>query len=138
MLRRFAAASLIPSCLIAIGGVALIAFRLLANQRYYQMAVLWCLVPVVWGLWAMVMPKTWFPQKLFAWGAILGVVAYVMGALVINVPLRVAGIVLPMWAKIAGFVIAPVVYGGLWMLIGPVYRALSPDETPARVHGRAA
>ncbi len=138
MLRKFAAASLVASCLIAAGGVALIAFRLIASQRYYSIAVLWCLVPVVWGVWAVLMPKSWFPGRLFVWGAILGLIAYIGAVFVINVPIRVLGLALPVWAKVSGFVVAPAIYGAVWMLIGPAYRALSPENEPAKVQSKAA
>lgn len=138
MLRKFAAASLVGSCVISLGGLALIAIRLLANQRYYQIAVLWCLVPVVWGAWAVLTPKSWFPARLPLWGAILGVFAYLMGVWVIDVPGRVAGWSLPLGWKLAGAVIAPCIYYLVWMLVGPVYHALTPHDETAAHHARAA
>ena len=137
MLRKFAAGVIVPSCLIAIGGVVLIAMRLIANQRYYQIAALWCLVPFLWGVWAMLTPTTWFPRRLPAWGAILGVIAGVLGAFVIDVPLRVMGLSLSVGLKSAAVVLAAIIYYLLWMIVGPVYRALGP-ETPAGNVVRAA
>jgi hypothetical protein len=138
MLRKFAAASLVVSCLLAVGGSSLIIIRLLTGQRFYQIAALWCLLPFVWGIWAMLTPRSWFPRRLPAWGAILGAIAGVIGVFVIDVPLRMFGLSIPGALKLLGVVFAAVIYYALWIVVSRVYDSLAPNGAPATAPAKAA
>ncbi len=84
----------------------------------------WCFVPVVWGLWAMLAPSQWVPNRLPAWGAILGVVAGIMAGPVLNLPLRILG-----WSGVGWVPVIwdrlPITFYGCW--------AVSPIVPPRTV-----
>lgn len=138
MLRRFAAASLVASCVIPIGAIAIFLIRLATGERYYQMAALWCLVPAVWGVWAMLTPATWMPKRLPLWGAILGVLAGIGGALVVNLPQRIFQINLSIGLRVLAVPLAAVIYYLFWMVVAAVYRGLTPADAPAVTAAKAA
>ena len=138
MVRRFAAASMVVSCLLALGGSSLIIIRLLTGQRFYQIAPLWCLLPFIWGLWAVLTPRSWFPQRLPAWGAVLGAIVSVVGAFVIDVPLRMFGLSIPGALKLLAVVFAALIYYVLWMIVSRIYDALATNGTPTTAAARAA
>ena len=63
MMQRFAAASAVASVLIALaaGGLRLIPVPTL-ESRYLATSIC-CVVPLAWGLWAMLTPKSWLPVQ---------------------------------------------------------------------------
>ena len=129
MLQRFAAGSLVASVLVACAALIVIVTPGLGPQRAYPLTTLWCFVPAVWGLWAVIMPNTWFPQRLPLWGAILGLVLGQFAALALNVPHAVFGVdVSPLARGLAGVIIAGVYYL-LWMLVRLVNRHLIPPPS---------
>ena len=121
MLHRFAAASAVASVLIAVGAiVSLLPPRWpAADARILTTA--WCLVPLAWGLWAMLAPARWVPRRLPLWGAILGVVAGIIAGPVLDLPLRLGGLRGVRWMML---VVGPIVYYGVWLMVPVVYRSL--------------
>jgi malate dehydrogenase (oxaloacetate-decarboxylating)(NADP+) len=77
MLQRFVAASATAS--IAFGALALILMPALPMARTYPLTVVWCFVPLAWGIWALIAPAAWVPKRLPLWGAILGLIAGSLG-----------------------------------------------------------
>ncbi len=75
MLPRFASFSAVASLVIALaaGSLRLNPFPNLETR--YLLTSLWCMLPLAWGLWAMLTPRSWLPQSLPLWGAILGLIA---------------------------------------------------------------
>ena len=71
MLQRFVAASATASIAIAFGALALILMPALPIARIYPLTVVWCFVPLAWGIWALIAPAAWVPKRLPLWGAIL-------------------------------------------------------------------
>jgi hypothetical protein len=129
MLHRFAAGTIVSSCLIALGGAVVLALRLPTGDNFYWMAALWCLVPFLWGVWMMLAPQSWIEKRLPAWGAILGALAGISGLYVLDVPRRVAGIVIPAALRPVGVLLAAAIYGAVWIVVAKVYRALAPTPT---------
>ena len=127
MLYKFAAGTVVSSCLIALGGAAILAARLLTGQRFYPIAALWCLVPFLWGVWMMLTPPSWMERRIPAWGAILGMLAGVAGIYVLDVPRRVGGLFLPSALKPLCVFLAAGTYAVVWIVVGKVYRALEPS-----------
>lgn len=125
MFRRFAAAAAVASIGIAVAATTLFLMPGLAVSRMYPVTVVWCLVPLVWGLWALLAPSAWLPQRLPVWGAILGVVAGSLGAFVLNMPLRLLGVQVALPARAVGFVVMVAFYYLLWMLVRVAYRNLT-------------
>lgn len=72
MLRRFAAATATASAVLAIASLVVMALPV-PLARFAPLLSLWCVVPAVWGLWAMLAPRDWVPGRLPLWGALLGV-----------------------------------------------------------------
>jgi hypothetical protein len=125
MFPRFAAASAIASIAIAIAALIL---RLLAGvnlARIYPVTILWCIVPLAWGVWALLTPTSWLPQRLPAWGAILGAVAGSLAGFALNLPSRLLGVDVPLFARAIGVVVMTAFYYLLWMLVRRAYRSLT-------------
>jgi len=124
MLRRFVAASMIGSILIAVGALAMLLIPGLSLNRTYPLIVLWCFVPCIWGLWAMVAPTHWVPDQLPYWGAALGLVAAIVAIFALNLPARILGLQIPMPLQFAAVVLAGVFYYLMWSLVKVAYRHL--------------
>jgi hypothetical protein len=91
MLRRFVAGSAIASVGIACAAFTVSVIPGLTWQRAYPLALVWCFAPLAWGIWAVLAPSSWVPQRLPTWGAILGVIAGLGAAFVLNLPSRILG-----------------------------------------------
>jgi hypothetical protein len=124
MFPRFAAASAIASIAIAIAALILRLLPGMNLARIYPVTILWCVVPVAWGLWALLTPTSWLPQRLPAWGAILGLVASSLAGLALNLPSRLLGVDVPLSARAVGVVVMAAFYYLLWMLVRAAYRSL--------------
>jgi hypothetical protein len=140
MLHRFVAGSSIASVGIACAAFAASVIPSLTWQRAYPLAVMWCFAPLAWGIWAVLAPAAWVPQRLPAWGALLGLIAGVLAAFVFNLPVRVLGQTVPAMLRGAGVAVIVAFYFVLWMLVRAVYGALSPADsaTPPKSHTAAA
>jgi membrane associated rhomboid family serine protease len=78
-------------------------------------------------------------QRLPTWGAILGVIAGLGAAFVLNLPSRILGQAVPAALREVGVVVIVVFYFLLWMLVRAVYRALGPTDSAApKSHTTAA
>jgi hypothetical protein len=91
MLQRFVAGSAMASIAIAFGALALILMPTLPLPRTYPLTIVWCFVPLAWGVWAVMAPARWVPARLPLWGAILGLVAGSLAAFTLNLPSRILG-----------------------------------------------
>ncbi len=124
MLRRFVAGTSISSVLIACGAMAILLVPALALPRTYPLAVVWCFVPLAWGIWAMLAPAAWVPELLPIWGALLGFIAGVLAAFVVNMPSRILGQTIPAGVRGLGVMVMVAFYYWFWMLVMAAYRAL--------------
>jgi hypothetical protein len=122
MLPRFAAGSLVASIVIALAALVTLVF-VFPPDALRIMTTAWCIVPFAWGVWAMLAPASWMPQRLPLWGAILGVVVGVMVGPVLAMPARMGA---PPAFRWVALVIAPVVYYALWMAVAAAWKALCP------------
>ncbi|MBI3406312.1 MAG: hypothetical protein HY046_12735 [Acidobacteria bacterium] len=129
MFRRFAAAASVASVFIGLGGlfVTFIPFGALPGRALALR--LWCVAPLAWGLWAMLAPKSWVPDRLPLWGAILGLFAGVFAMLVLDMPHRVFGVDLPAAVRGLGVLSAIGFYFLLWMLVRSAIRVLGAENT---------
>ena len=135
MLHRFAAASAVASAVIATGAFLTLPLSLQAEGASI-LTLAWCFVPVVWGFWAMLAPAGWVPNRLPAWGAILGVAAGTVAGPLLNLPARLGG---PGGVRWLAPLVGPVLYYALWLLVRAAYRSLritghSAPEATARAH----
>lgn len=138
MLRKFAAGVLVASCMIPIGAVVVFGIRLATGVRYYQMAVMWCTVPLLWGVWAMLIPQSWTPKRIPLWGAILGVLAAILGAVVMNLPARITQLEFGLGLRWFAIVPAACLYYLAWMIVAWVYAKLAPLDTRASTAAKPA
>jgi hypothetical protein len=126
MLQRFAAATAIASVAIAFGAlVAVVLMPALTLQKIGLLTSIWCFVPLAWGLWALLAPAAWVPQRFPLWGAILGVMAGFMAAFVLNMPSRILGESVPAPLRGAGVLVMAAFYYSLWMLVRVAWRSLT-------------
>jgi hypothetical protein len=126
MFQRFAAGSAIASIAIALGALAVVLIPALTVQRTYPLTIIWCFAPLVWGIWALLAPAAWVPQRFPIWGAILGVIAGSLAAFVLNLPSRILGETTPITLRAAAVLVIAVLYYLLWMLVRLAFRSLTP------------
>ena len=82
MLIRFAAAAVVASVAIALGATLAPFFFVVNLEGFANVTRLWCVIPALWGAWAMLAPRAWVPARLPLWGSILGLL---IGAVVLLV-----------------------------------------------------
>ena len=131
MFRRFVSASVIASMGIACAVFVILLAHGLGEQRFFPLTVMWCFAPLAWGLWAMIAPSAWVPERLPIWGTILGLVAGLLAFCVLNLPWRVFGIMVPLVWRGIGVVVLVVFYYLLWMLVRLAYRSLGSPTSAA-------
>ena len=129
MFKRFAAASAVASILIALGGLAVLMMPALTLQRIYPLPIIWCFVPLVWGLWALLAPVAWVPQRLPLWGAILGLIAGSLAVFAFNLPSRILGATVPSALRGAAVLLIGVLYYLVWMLVRAAIRSPRPTAS---------
>lgn len=127
MFHRFAAASAVASIVIALAAAGMLLVRP-SVQDASLLTTLWCLVPVAWGVWAMLAPSRWVPGRLAIWGAILGVAGGVAAGPWLDLPHRLGGLSGVRWLPV---IVGPVLYYLLWLLVGAAYRGLQPSNRPS-------
>lgn len=139
MLQRFVSASVVASIGIAFGAVALlIASHIWNLQNIHRIALLWCCAPLIWGVWAVLTPRRWMPERLPIWGALLGLLASLAVLFVLNLPLSIVGKYVAWPYRAIGVLLAMIGYYLLWMLVRVVYRALRGPELAEREFRAAA
>lgn len=131
MIQRFASASAVATVLIALvaGG-----FRLSPVQNMegrYLLTTVWCMVPLAWGVWAILIPKSWLPHRLPLWGAILGLIGGLFGVFVLDLPLQVLGKAVPAGQKVITILLGIGIYYLLWFLVRRVQQAITTPSPTA-------
>jgi hypothetical protein len=131
MIQRFASASAVASVLIALaaGLFRLSPFPNLESS--YIVPTVWCMIPLAWGLWAMLTPKSWLPQRLPLWGAILGLIVVLFLMFVLDLPSLFRIEVYSVWIRGVGLLLPIVIYYLLWLLVRGVYRVLTAPSPTA-------
>ena len=130
MLRRFLSAAGTAAALIAIPALVMLTIRPLPPERALVPLTLWCFAPAIWGLWAMAAPARWAPRRLPLWGAMLGVIAAVLGILVLDMPSRVLGIPLTSGMRVLSGLLLIAFYYLAWHLVRLAYESLAPATVP--------
>lgn len=139
MLQRFVSAAVVPGVLIAFaaGGLFLLTHVYHEWNNPYLATVGWCALPLVWGVWAMLAPKSWWPDRLERWGAILGAIVGYMVMFVLRVPDRIMAVRFPTPGKLIATAILMLLYAVLWMIVGEIHRRLT-KEPEQKVFKQAA
>ena len=128
MFRRFAAATAVAAIAIAIALLGVVLTHTLTVPNAYPLSTLWCFAPLVWGFWAVIAPKSWVPNRLPIWGAILGLFAGLFGAFVLNLPHVVFDKELQLGWKLALVAGLMVLYFILWVFVRAGYRSMGGAE----------
>ena len=130
MLQRFVSAVVVPSILIAFGAAGLFAFTHLYHDltNPYLAAVGWCMLPMLWGVWALLTPASWWPGKLAVWGGILGLIVGLSVMFLLRVSDRVLGMRFPTTGKVIAIMTITLLYAVLWMVVRLVYERLTPEK----------
>ena len=131
MIQRFASASAVATVLIALAAGG---FRLSPVQNMegrYLLTTVWCMVPLAWGVWAMLIPKSWLPHRLPLWGTILGLIGGLIGAFVLDLPSQVSGKAVPVGQKVVIVLLLIGIYYLLWFLVRRVQQALTTPSPTA-------
>ncbi len=128
MLQRFVAAAAVAAVAIALGASALILIPALPLQKTYPLTILWCFAPLAWGVWALIAPAAWVPKRLPLWGALLGLIAGSLAALVLNLPSRIFALAIPFPLRGVAVLVMVVFYYLLWMLVRVTYRSLTTPK----------
>ena len=124
MFRRFAAATAASAAVSGVGIMVLLAVPGIDLPRFQPVLALWCVLPLVWGVWAIFAPQTWVPGRLPWWGAILGLIAGVFAVFVLNLPARVFGLSLSPPARFVPLAMITLFYYLLWHLVRVAWLAL--------------
>lgn len=125
MLQRFASAALVATIAIAVAALVILLAPGITLRDASPVLLVWCLAPCVWGLWAMVAPQDWVPQRLPMWGSVLGLIGGVFALFVLNLPQRILALSFPAPARVLGVFIIAAVYYAVWMIVAVTYRHLS-------------
>lgn len=126
MLRRFVAASAVAGLAIACAAITLATLaRMYTFHHPMMLTVLWCMVPAIWGVWAMLTPSRWMPSRLPEWGALLGLLVVFFATFVLNVPARMTDTYLEARWRGLGVLVGVAMYYLLWMVVRAVYMRLS-------------
>lgn len=124
MFQRFAAGTAVASVAIAIAALIVCFAPGLTFARIYPLTILWCVAPLAWGIWALLTPSSWMPKRLPLWGAILGLMAGSLAALVLNLPSRLFGEPVPILLRAIAVLVVTLFYYLLWMLVRVACRSL--------------
>lgn len=128
MFPRFAVAAAVGALVIALAAFMLVIIPGVTMSRVWPLTTIWCFVPFFWGVWALLTPKAWLPDRLPSWGAILGLLGGTMGGLVLNLPSRIFQSPVSVMGRLAVVVAVVVVYYLLWMLVRSAYCSLLPKQ----------
>ncbi len=131
MIQRFASASAVASVLIALAVGALRLSLVPTLESRYLVTSIWCVLPLAWGLWAMLTPESWLPQRLPLWGAILGLIAGLLAVFVLDLPAQFRGEAVPAWLRGVSVLLAIGIYYLLWLLVRRAHRALTAPSPTA-------
>lgn len=125
MLQRFASAVAVGAILVGVAAPTLYASTTPTLDGRYLLATIWCVVPLLWGVWTLLIPASWIPSRIPVWGAILGFIAGIMAGFVLDMPGRMLGAPSTTWTKGIVLVIAVVLYGVAWIVVKRMYTALA-------------
>jgi len=125
MLQRFASAALVATIAIAVAALVILLSPGITLRDASPVLLVWCFAPCVWGLWAMVAPQDWVPQRLPMWGAVLGLIGGIFALFVLNMPQRILKLTFPASARVVAIFLVAAVYYAVWMVVARVYRRLS-------------
>lgn len=137
MFHRFVAGSSMGALVIALAALVAVSTPALPLPRLWPLTTMWCFVPFAWGIWMLLTPRAWLPERLPYWGAILGFVGGTTSAFVLNLPSRIFEVPVSVAGRLVAVAIITVLYYLLWMLVRAVYRSLvsAPQGAGSAVGG---
>lgn len=132
MMRRFLAAS--GSCAVLVAGAALMLLlvRPVPLERATVPLLLWCFAPAVWGLWAMLAPRS---VALPLWGALLGLLASSLSIFALHLPQRILALPLSLFVRLLAVALVTLLYFVAWSAVQIVDEWLQPPPAAVKAHG---
>jgi protein-S-isoprenylcysteine O-methyltransferase Ste14 len=73
----------------------------------------------------MLTPSGWVPERLPLWGTVLGVVAGLLAAFVLDLPSRIVGSAVPTTIRVVGVLVLMFFYYILWTFVRTALKRLS-------------
>ncbi len=128
MLNRFAAATCVVGPFLALATLVALLVPVLKPEGLYRLTSFWCFIPAAWGLWAMLAPRTWVPQRLPLWGAILGLLVGTVAMVLLDLPAHMFGLTPSALQRGLMILILVAVYYLLWMVVRAAFRALTGNR----------
>lgn len=125
MLRRFASAVSVASVAIFVATIILQFIPDFPIDSRYLLTTIWCLIPLVWGLWALLIPKSWLPKLIPLWGAILGLILGMIAIFIIDIPMQVQDEPISNVLRGVLIILATILYYLLWLLVRWMYALIS-------------
>ena len=129
MFQRFAAGTAVASIAVAIAAIVLALVPGLTFERFFPVTIIWCCVPLAWGVWALLTPPAWMPGQLPLWGSLLGLFAGSIAVFVLNLPARLLGESISVPVRAIAVLMMSLFYYLLWMLVRMAYRRLTGTTT---------
>ena len=124
MLSRFVSAAAVASVLVALAVAVIGLSPVLSFAKVYPMPIAWCVLPLVWGIWAAILPQRWARPGLPLWGGTLGLMAGVLALVVLNLPSVVFQIAVPLTFRLLGVLVLTLLYYFFWVLVELVHETL--------------
>lgn len=139
MLRRFVSAAAVAAVFMVLAAIAVMLLPATRLERIHPILIAWLCAPALWGIWALLAPRSWLPGRLPSWGALLGAVAGIFAMFVENAPLRVFDLALSTRVRSVGLLLIVAMYYVGWMIVRAVLgRLTQPPASPERELAKAA
>ena len=132
MVRRFVSAASVAAVFMLLAALAVVLLPTTRLERIHPILIAWLCAPALWGFWAMLAPKSWVPQHLPSWGAVLGLIAGIFAMVIVNVPLRVFELPLNREVRAVAVLLIVALYYIGWMIVRAVLRNLTEPPSEAK------
>ena len=129
MLTRFASAVCVAAPAVALAALVALLVTEPRPEALYRLTSLWCIAPAGWGLWAMLAPRTWVPQHLPWWGALLGLLLGTFVIFTLDLPAQFLSAPPPAPMRGVAVLIVAAFYYCLWMIVRMVFRVLAREPS---------
>ena len=94
------------------------------GDAHILLLTVWCILPFVWGVWAILIPSNWLPNRLPHWGALLGIILGAILILGFNFPYLIFELELSILIRILAILVIGAVYFLLWMIVKILYNRI--------------
>jgi hypothetical protein len=125
MLRRFASGATVASIAVSCAAMMIQFLPSEIRAHAYPILLAWVCLPTIWGLWAMLAPKNWLPERLPLWGSFLGILAGIAAVFVVDAPKIVFGFEWTLGSHCGVVLMFAALYFLLWTAVRGVLHSLA-------------